>query len=128
MSYLLITGNPLYDNPFFKTWIIYFVFPYADYCTEYLNHLCFYSVLEFPLFAFLVSSLLKTCRFLALRRNAFFFGFARLLSQTQSANSLRSSIRKSPRPISITRLNMLPHLQLWPINVVICNGTYLVTQ
>ena len=34
------------------------------------------------------------------------------------------NFRKSPRPISIRRLKMLPFLHLGPINVVICNGTY----
>ena len=32
--------------------------------------------------------------------------------------------RKSPRPISISRLKMLPLLHLWPIYVVFCDGTY----
>ena len=32
--------------------------------------------------------------------------------------------RKSPRPISISRLKMLPLLHLWPINRIICPGTY----
>ena len=32
--------------------------------------------------------------------------------------------RKSPRPISISRLKMLPSLHLWPIYVVFCHGTY----
>ena len=39
-------------------------------------------------------------------------------------HSTQSSIRKSPRPISNTRLKMLPLLHLCPINVIIYNGTY----
>ena len=37
-------------------------------------------------------------------------------------------IRKSPRPISSARLHMLPYFYLHPINLVVCKGTYLVTQ
>ena len=45
VSYRLITGNPLYDNPFLNIWIIYFVSPYADYCIEYslIISVSFYS-------------------------------------------------------------------------------------
>ena len=39
-------------------------------------------------------------------------------------HSTQNLIRKSPRPISIAWLKMLPLLHLRPINVVICNGTY----
>ena len=30
----------------------------------------------------------------------------------------------SPRPISISQLNTLPHLHLWPINLVVFKGSY----
>ena len=33
-------------------------------------------------------------------------------------------IRTSPRPISMDRLNMLPYLNVPPINLVVCKGTY----
>ena len=39
-------------------------------------------------------------------------------------SSIYNFFRKSPRPISNTRLKMLPLLHLCPINVVIYNGTY----
>ena len=55
----------------------------------------------------------------------------RRLSYTGNCTVItKSSIldRKSPRPISTVRLNMLPYLHLLPINHVICVGTYLITQ
>ena len=35
-------------------------------------------------------------------------------------------VRKSPRPISTSRLHMLPYFDLWPINRMFFPGTYLV--
>ena len=39
-----------------------------------------------------------------------------------------SYVRRSPRPISIGQLHVLPHFHFQPINRIICSGTYLVTQ
>ena len=47
-----------------------------------------------------------------------------LIQLTLNYCFLQNSIKKSPRPISIAWLKMLPLLHLRPINVVICNGTY----
>ena len=34
--------------------------------------------------------------------------------------------RSSPRPISIINLHTLPHFQLWPINLIVFEGSYLL--
>ena len=34
----------------------------------------------------------------------------------------------SPRPISITKLHTLLHFHRWPINLVVCKGSYLLSQ
>ena len=39
-------------------------------------------------------------------------------------NEVAKIRRSSPRPISISRLNVLPHLHLWPINHVVYMGPY----
>ena len=39
-----------------------------------------------------------------------------------------SNQKSSPRPISTGRLNTLPCVHLRPINLVVCEGPYLVSQ
>ena len=44
-------------------------------------------------------------------------------------NTFRTKITwSSPRPISIAKLNVSPHLHLQPINLVVFKGSYLITQ
>ena len=66
-----------------------------------------------------VHSILLTQKFHSLRS-----AILRVRLTDVRRHSTQSSIRKSPRPISNTRLKMLPLLHLCPINVVIYNGTY----
>ena len=59
--------------------------------------------------------LLQNCRSLTPR----FFEF-----RCCASHSTQNLFRKSPRPISNTRLKMLPLLHLCPINVIFYDGTY----
>ena len=43
-------------------------------------------------------------------------------------DSERERSKSSPRPISTGRLNTLPCLHLRPIDLVVCEGPYLVSQ
>ena len=74
----------------------------------------------FLLAAYPNTSFLKNYRFLSLGSDIAPTCFVRLRSTPHYVKTAR----KSPRPISNTRLKMLPLLHLCPINVVFCNGTY----
>ena len=71
--------------------------------------------------------LLRLLRFRFVRNGAIVvlrFQFVIAYAMPNSSSAPPCGFRKSPRPISNTRLKMLPLLHLCPINVVIYNGTY----
>ena len=53
---------------------------------------------------------------------------ARASGHPDELDSERERSKSSPRPISTGRLNTLPCLHLRPINLVVCEGPYLVSQ
>ena len=95
-------------------------FRYAGNCIMIIN---------FVVINFLFDLFGLTKSFIPLRKYFVFTPLHRISSSLEfrslrSLHSSEKSFRKSPRPISIRRLKMLPFLHLGPINVVICNGTY----
>ena len=60
--------------------------------------------------------------------------FQRLQNQTRSLTQIKLfslltfSFRSSPRPISISKLNTLLYLHLWPIYLVVFKGSYFISE
>ena len=74
-------------------------------------------------FVFFAPVVLRTC-VLALLRHIIVFSLPVLLYASPLRKTPAKPIRKSPRPISIAQLKMLPLLHLRPINRIFCPGTY----
>ena len=113
VSYRLITGNLSYNQLLLKSHWLHSVLPYPDYCIKLnLYHLCYLLFdifyLEIPSSSVYPLLFKKLNVFSPLRLTFATAGSVYFVNSTPCG----ISVRKSPRPISITRLNMLPHLQL----------------
>ena len=96
---------------------------YAESCIRYIH-----QFITFSAYSRLCNQrLLRLLRFRFVRNGAIVvlrFQFVIAYAMPNSSSAPPCGFRKSPRPISNTRLKMLPLLHLCPINVVIYNGTY----